>query len=228
MSKEIMEFGFELKQDSITDDGVFEGYASTFGGEPDSYGDIVMPGAFSKTLAEGGKTGFGVAMLWQHDSRKPLGVWLSLIEDKKGLAVQGQLARTQLGQEARELMKMGALKGLSFGYDVIDSAREINDDDQRIRYLKELALWEVSPVTFPANTRSNITVVKAIEEASTERELETALREAGLSKKTAQYVVTLCKPSLRESGKADGSLSAVLTALQIANIESKLLSTKTF
>jgi len=58
---------------------------------------------------------------------------------------------------------------------------------------------KISPVTFPAKVNANITKVKAITKANTERELEKALRESGLSKADAQYVVKLSKPSLRES-----------------------------
>ena len=61
-------------------------------------------------------------------------------------------------------------------------------------------------MVFPANTRAGVTAVKAIENATTVRELERALRDAGLSKNAAQYVVKLCRPSLREAGVEESAI----------------------
>lgn len=199
--KEYLDVPFEIKADTILDDGTFEGYGSMFGGEPDSYGDVVLKGAFTETLKNRGRNGFGVAMLWQHDPKQPIGVYKSIEEDKKGLHLIGKLTRgVQKADEAHLLMKDDALKGLSIGYDVIDY--EIVDDkklNKRTRYLKKLELWEISPVTFPALVRAQITNVKeAIRAATGERELERALREAGLSDGLAKDVVFMCKPYLRE------------------------------
>ncbi|RJX18952.1 MAG: HK97 family phage prohead protease [Desulforudis sp.] len=214
-------FPFELKADGLDETGTFSGYASMFGGKPDTYGDIVDAGAFAETLAKGGRNGTGVAMLWQHRSDEPLGVWDEIVEDKKGLKVSGRLAMaTQRGREAHELMKMGAIRGLSIGYDALDFYYETpKGNDQKIRHLKKVELWEISPVTFPALTRAQIAVVKGLREARTERELERALREAGLSRQDALYLAGLCRTSLRESG-AEGArgLEAVAAALRGVNL----------
>jgi len=217
MKKEYLDFPFELKKEDVQENGFFKGYASTFNDEPDSYGDIVVPGAFSKTLEKGGRNGFGVAMLWQHNQQQPIGVWHSILEDKKGLQVEGQLAmKTQIGSEAYELMKMGAVKGLSFGYDVVDHDFS---KDRKIRFLKGVDLWEISPVTFPANRSARIDSVKALlEGARTERELEAALRDAGLTKGQAFYIVKLCRPSLRDL-RMDSTerMNKILQALRSIN-----------
>lgn len=204
---------FEINQKDITDTGVFEGFGSTFGGKPDSYGDIIKEGAFSETLKKGGRNGNGVAMLWQHKSDNPIGVYSKIVEVQKGLAVTGQLAlEVQQGKEAYILMKMGALNGLSIGWDLLrDSDGNRFEDsfemskNNKIRYLKRLELWEISPVTFPANTRATITSVKAvIEEAKNIREFENALREEGnLSIQAAKYIASLCKPKLEEKWNKD-------------------------
>lgn len=201
--KEYKDVAFDVKAEDIDTQGFFKGYASTFGGPPDAYGDIIEEGAFAQSLTKGGRNGTGVRMLWQHDPKQPIGVWRELAENKKGLKVTGQLAiETQLGHDAYVLMKMGALDGLSIGYDVVEY--EI-DGKREQRLLKKVNLWEISPVTFPANTRSTITNVKGmIEEADNERDLERALREAGLSINAAKYVVKLARPSLREA-KAERS-----------------------
>ena len=79
----------------------------------DSYGDIVAPGAFKKTISDvmtGAKA--WPAMLLQHGDdtsagRSPIGIWTSMEEDSTGLQLQGKLAvKTRRGSEAYELLKM--------------------------------------------------------------------------------------------------------------------------
>ena len=202
-----IEVPLEIKSDDISDNGIFSGYASTFGGKADSYGDVIVEGAFTDSIRRGGRNGNGVAMLWQHDYTNPIGVWTDFLENKTGLKVTGQLAlKAQKGADAYELMKIGALKGLSIGWDfqrdehgkVLADAYEY-DEKKKKRYLKKIDLWEISPVTFPANTRATITSVKSlVENAKNERELESALRdECNLSHNAAKYIVSLCKDKLQ-------------------------------
>jgi hypothetical protein len=207
-----LDFTLEIKQEDVKENGVFTGYASTFGGEPDSYGDVVENGAFKSSIGNGGRNRNGISLLWQHDHKQPIGVWQQLVEDSRGLAVQGQLALdVQLGKEAHSLMKIGAVKGLSIGYDTVDY--EYNQET-KIRTLKEVNLWEISLVTFPANVHSSITGVKAFEEAQTIREFERALRDAGLSSRQAVYVISLCKDSFNES-RRDCESYNVAKAIQL-------------
>lgn len=119
MTSERLSPAVAFKATSIDKAGVFTGYGSTFGGVPDSYGDVVAPGAFSKTLASGRP----VAMLWCHNSAAPIGRWLSIAEDREGLKVEGKLTlATQLGAEAHALMRDEAV-GLSIGYRVPAAVR---------------------------------------------------------------------------------------------------------
>src|ERR1700744_2098875 len=102
-------------------EGIFTGYASVFG-KLDSQNEIVAPGAFARTLNAWRQQGRRPAMLWMHDPAQPIGLWLSIRQDTNGLAVEGRLALgTQKGREAYELLKMGALSGLSIGYRVVAS-----------------------------------------------------------------------------------------------------------
>jgi uncharacterized protein len=162
-------------------EGVIEGYGSVFG-NVDSYGDIVVAGAFADTL----KSGRAPAMLWQHDPGEPIGVWTEVREDKRGLVVTGQLALgTQRGREALELIRMGALSGLSIGFSTVRSSF---DEQTGVRSLLELDLWEVSPVTFPANEAARITSAKS-DTIKTVRDFERALRdELGFSKGAATAI----------------------------------------
>lgn len=205
-NKNFLEIPFEIKTEDIQENGIFTGYASTFGGKPDSHGDVIRRGAFSSTIIKGGRNGNGIPMLWMHNAEEPIGIWLEIVENDKGLKVVGQLAlEVQKGKEAYELLKLGAIKGLSIGWDVprdsdgnvLDGAIE-RDEKKRIRYLNKVDLWEISLVSFPSNRRAIITSVKdAIEKATNERELEKALRdECNLSSSASKYVVSLVKDTL--------------------------------
>jgi HK97 family phage prohead protease len=146
---------FALK--ALSADGGFRGYGSVFG-VVDAMSDVVAPNAFDRSLAAHRRANTMPAMLWQHDSRRPIGVWQNIAEDKAGLRVDGQLAlRTQSGAEAYELLKLGALNGLSIGYLAVASSL---DERTGRRTLTEIDLWEVSLVTFPANPAARVTAIK--------------------------------------------------------------------
>lgn len=173
-------FGLDVK--SVTEAGVIEGYASVFGGAPDSYGDIIAPGAFAQTLTEHKRAGTMPLMLWGHDaSQPPIGNWDDMAEDGKGLWVQGSVdLEDPMGLRVHRALKRKAMKGLSIGYET----RESENDDKRpgVRILKEVKLWEVSPVNFPAQPRAAVDTVKSIVRAGklpTLPEFEDFLREAG-------------------------------------------------
>ncbi len=130
---------------SVTDDAVIEGYASLFG-QVDQGSDVVQRGAYRGSLDRLARAGQRVKMLWQHDPAQPIGVWDEVREDDKGLWVKGRLLEsTQKGREAAELIRAGAMDGLSIGYRTKRAVK--NDKGQRV--LTELELWEVSLVTFP-------------------------------------------------------------------------------
>lgn len=238
METKYIDCPFEIKAEDVSDKGVFTGYGSTFGGKPDAYGDVIIEGAFSETLEKGGRNATGVAMLWQHQSNSPIGVWKQIEQNKKGLKVTGELIlEVQQAKEAFALMKKGALKGLSIGWDfmrdsdgnILDDAYEINEK-KRIRLLKRLELWEISPVTFPANTRATITNVKnIIQNAKNERELEEAFREElRVSNSTAKYLVSLVKPVISKQWKTDKrdkskELTEIVNIIKKLNIDLKLL-----
>lgn len=153
--------------------GTFEGYGSIFK-NTDLGNDVIMPGAFTKSLANTGAK--GVKLLYQHKSDMPIGVFDEISEDSSGLRVKGRLAlNTQAGREAYELMKMGALDGLSIGFRVNPKAIEY-DNKKRTRYIKEVDLMEISLVTFPMNPKARIRSVKG--ESLSIREWESGLRDA--------------------------------------------------
>jgi HK97 family phage prohead protease len=146
-----------LRVKALGGDGIFTGYASVFG-ELDQQNEIVTAGAFTRTLAKWRRQNRTPALLWMHDPTQPIGIWQSIREDSSGLLVEGRLAlRTQKGGEAYELLKLGALTGLSIGYRVVTSQI---DAKRKARLLTDVDLFEVSLVTFPANEAARVSEVK--------------------------------------------------------------------
>lgn len=135
--------------------GVIEGYASLFN-VTDSGGDVVIQGAFARSLKKRGVR--GVKMLWQHQPREPIGSWLSLVENARGLKVTGQLdLSVQRGRETLSLIRSGAVDGLSIGFRTVLSD---TSDSSGVRRLQEVDLWEISVVTFPMLEKARITDLK--------------------------------------------------------------------
>jgi HK97 family phage prohead protease len=143
---------WEVKR--LQEDGAFAGYASVFG-HIDSQLDMVLPGAFRKTLA---KRGADIKLLWQHNVQEPIGIFTRIEEDERGLYVEGRLLlEVQKAREAYSLLKAGAVRGLSIGY--VASRFSVHEETD-VRRISELELYEISLVTFPANDKAQITQVK--------------------------------------------------------------------
>ena len=172
----------------------FSGYGAVFG-NVDADGDLILPGAFQKSLAQAqaGHTPWPV-MLLQHGGGRldagdlnPIGVWTDLREDEVGLRVSGALADTARGREVYALMKMTprpAIDGLSIGYVAREWESSRTPDPPR-RRLTRLDLVEISPVTFPANARARVDQVKGTVEREVIETLAALLRRNITSIKTA-------------------------------------------
>ncbi len=152
----------ELKRASValarvSEAGVFEGYASVFG-VVDTANDEVMRGAFTDTLQRRGPR--GVKMLWQHQPFEPIGTWLSIAEDARGLKVVGRLdLAVARAREALALMRSGAVDGLSIGF---RTERAATDQKSGVRRLQRIDLWEISIVTFPALPQARIGALEQV------------------------------------------------------------------
>lgn len=182
----------------------FEGYGS-ISGNVDLGGDIVMPGAFQKSLSEHKADGTLPVMFWMHQPDKVPGRWTEMREDSNGLYVKGELADTPLGNEMKTLLDMKAVRGLSIGY----AAEKIDFDRKGNRLLQECKLFEVSIVSLAMNPMAKIKsaelrISESGEYVPTEDEqqeairiaiaegkknAERSLRDAGYSRKTAQSIV---------------------------------------
>ncbi len=155
--KDILYSKFEMKAMSEPQDGfaTFTGYASVFD-YTDSQMDVVKKGAFQQSIINRKN----VKMLWQHDAHQPIGLYPVMQEDGKGLYVEGQICLDAAkGKECYALMKQGAIDSLSIGFMTKDY--EI-DKKTGIRAIKAVDLYEISPVTFPANDMAMIDNVKSI------------------------------------------------------------------
>src|SRR5690606_15643106 len=149
---------FEAK--AVKADGSFEGYASLFGTE-DLGRDVVMPGAFRKSLLKRGAR--GVKLLYQHEPNEVIGTWEEIKEDARGLL----LTDVRRAREVLTLMRAGAVDGLSIGYHVVKAE---TDRANGARRLIEVDLWEISVVTFPMLPAARVSAVK--EGRPTTREFE--------------------------------------------------------
>jgi uncharacterized protein len=222
------EFGLrEVKLAQDAAEGMkFSGYGAVFN-NIDSYGDLILPGAFAESLASARTTGNWPAMLSQHggygmtaDDMTPIGIWTELSEDGVGLRVEGVLADTQRGRDAYTLLKTQprpAFNGLSIGYVAKKFTARTKPEEPR-RKLEAIELYEVSLVTFPANPKSRISQVKSAT-GLTITDAERALRDAGFSRTEAKALVAggFKSLGLRDAGLGDqatAALSQLISAIK--------------
>jgi HK97 family phage prohead protease len=149
------------------EDGQFIGYASIFG-NIDSYGDVMMPGAFANTLAEWEKSGNSLPVLYGHNMMDPefnIGHVLEAAEDETGLKVRSQLdLDSPKGAAAYRGVKGKRISQMSFAYDVVRGGPATRDGVD-VFEIHEVKLYEVSLVLIGANQETSILAVKAAAEA---------------------------------------------------------------
>lgn len=209
------DFGLEIK--AADEDGVIEGYGSTFGGEPDSYGDIMVRGAFAESLEKHKLAGTMPLMLWGHESYSPpIGNWTDMKEDRQGLWVKGQIDLDDpMGARVHRALKRKSMRGLSIGYETIE--KRADPKRAGIQFLEKVDLWEVSAVNFPANRRAGVVSIKNIraDGLPTLPDFEGFLREAGFSKTEAAAIAGKGLSHLlrSESGSAPDAVKALRAAV---------------
>jgi HK97 family phage prohead protease len=157
---------FEVKEIVSVADGGWEiaGYASTFGGEPDSYGDVIVRGAFAESIAKRKPKFF-----FEHHT--PIGNTLEIREDDRGLFGRFSIIDTTAGTDAYKLAKAGVLDAMSIGY----FAEEYEYRADGVRLLQKIDLPEISAVAIPANRNAVITDVKSFDRHSSD--VQVAVRE---------------------------------------------------
>lgn len=207
---------FNLKIKAVQEDGFFSGYGAVFG-NVDWYNDVILPGAFVKSLEKWAEKNKMPPVLWNHNDGEPIGVYTNIYEDEKGLFVEGRLLIDDVprAKSTHALLKAGAIDGLSIGY----KTKKANQQTNGIRELIELDLGEISIVTMPANEESLITSVKSkLEdgELPTLPEFEKFLRESGFSKSQATAIAGKgLRHLLSESEGEKFQAKSILNALNI-------------
>ena len=174
--------------------GTFTGYASVYG-NIDRVGDIVVKGAFNEALAKKKK----IKVLWQHDTKQPIGLITDLTEDDHGLSFKARLVMdVPQARDAYHLLKAGVIDTTSIGYEVPKGGSEqgtVTDPDtkatRKIRRLKNIRLHEISLVTMAANESACVTGVKSENgDLPSLSDFEKWLREeAGFSRAEAKCVI---------------------------------------
>ena len=168
------------------------GYASVFGGV-DSYNDTIVKGAYSQVIEKMASGEMRMPKMFvNHKSWDiPVGKWTRLVEDEKGLYVEGELTP---GNPQAEVIKAGmiheTIDGISIGFQIGDYEM-VQKGDQTLRLIKSIKeLPEVSIVTYPADdaARVDLTSVKSsLDNVKTIRDFEKFLREvAGFSNSLAR------------------------------------------
>jgi HK97 family phage prohead protease len=223
MNLNFIEVPFEIK--SVKDDDeffTFEGMASTFG-NIDLVDDMIVKGAFEKSLAE--RT---PVILWQHNTNEPIGMPIEIREQNDGLFLKAKMPKDDDLVKGRVMpqIRIGSVRKMSIGYSVKES-----DIDGDIRILKQIDLFEISLVTFPANPKASVTGFKQhgkmysiddVEHIDNVKDLREFFKQSDVFTKQAREhiinkFVNLGDPGSQKSLSDSGSLLAVQSAFETLN-----------
>jgi HK97 family phage prohead protease len=153
---------FELK---AQDNGTVAGYFSTYDETPDSYGDIIKPGAFTETIKKRAESGHPFPLCFNHDFSAVIGAVKTIEDRENGPYIEAEFLDTAQAQDVRKMLQSGAIYQFSFAYDVL--GWEEPSPEQRkqgiFNILTKLEVFEVSVVTVPANQNAKVTEVKSSE-----------------------------------------------------------------
>ena len=145
-------------------EGQFTAYASVFG-NVDSYGDVVVKGAFANDLVRWEKSGNPIPLLFGHNMSDPdfnIGYVVKAEEDNVGLKVTAQLdLENPKAKQVYRMLKGKRIDQMSFAYDVIDGAPAVVDG-QDVYEIRDMKIYEVSVVTVGANQETEILSVKQL------------------------------------------------------------------
>lgn len=196
---------FELK---AGDNGIVEGYASTWTKTPDSYGDIVIKGAFTETLKKRKATGHPFPLCFNHDFDQIIGAVAEAEEDDFGLKIKASFLNTALAQEKRELVKEGIVWQFSFAYSVLGSEEPTAEEKKQgiFQKLTKLDLYEVSLVPVPANQTAIVTEIKNDSEVETkevEVEEKSGRRNSKKDADAIKQAITLLQSVLDDADESD-------------------------
>lgn len=154
--------GLASFKDADVSKGIVTGYFASFGNK-DADGDIILKGAFARTLKENGPQSAKprIKHLFNHDATKPLGKLMMLVEDEKGLYYESQIGTHALGKDFLKMVESGLISEHSIGFKTIKEDKKTDAN-----YMHELKLWEGSSLTaWGANEETPLTGMKSLEKA---------------------------------------------------------------
>ena len=162
MSHLYKSFELKAKEDET---GLIAGFFSTYDETPDSYGDIVRPGAFTETIKKRLDSGHPFPLCFNHDFSKIIGYVTKIEDTEKGPYIEAKFLDTQLAQDVRKMLQSGAIYQFSFAYDVLGYEKPTDEQKKAGIYniLTKLEVFEISVVTVPANQNAVVTEVKSAE-----------------------------------------------------------------
>src|SRR5260221_185620 len=180
-SRPLIRRAFPIRQFKALDEqhGIFSGYLAVFGNEdqvwanPATNGDIIEPGAFTKTLSDmrsrqKSRVGAGLPsghylmpIFWKHDDKDAIGAFTVLREDKVGLYFEAELdLDIEQGRRAYSGLTRGYIPGMSFGYFTIRATY----DSQGRRHLKQLSVFEGTVTPIPMNDEALVLEIKDLDD----------------------------------------------------------------
>jgi len=151
------EFRVERREDGKK---LIRGHAAVFNVETDLgwFRERIAPGAFRESIETD-----DVRALFNHDSNFVLGRnkagTLVMREDERGLYVEIDPPDTQAARDLVTSIERGDISQMSFGFQTIKESWESGENEKKdLRTLEKVKLWDVSPVTFPAYTDTDVAV----------------------------------------------------------------------
>ena len=191
---------------SNEDAGTISGYFATYDRIPDSYGDVIAPGAFTETLEKRKESGHPFPLCWNHDLDQIIGKVNDIEDTDKGPHMTASFFDTQLAQEKREIVKSGVVYQFSFAYDVLEAGPVELEDGVKANELRKLDLFEVSIVPIPANQNAVVTEIKsdAPEAKAEEPEVKAGRRNRKSDEDIIKQIISLANQLLDdEANEAD-------------------------
>ena len=179
--------------------------------------DRTLDGAYQESIDKHKKNGTMPKMFWMHNKYGlPVGTWLEMKEDSKGLFMRGKLADTTMGRDIQVLAKDGALDSFSIGYRVIE---EKWNSEKRCNDLIKLDIVETSWVTYACNEESRLQEIKShLEEGKlpTKAELREILDSVGwLSKRQIEKITAFYQPGDNDDEKELQELADLLAKSEL-------------
>lgn len=180
---------FEMKADEA---GKIAGFFSTYEKTPDSYGDIIEPGAFTKTIEKRRESGHPFPLCWNHDFSAVIGA-VEVEEKERGPFCEGSFIETEQAQDVRKMVQSGAVYQFSFAYDVLKRRDPTAEEEKAgvLNVLQEVEVYEISVVTVPANQNAQITEIKTAPEPETKQGRRNSRKDAEVIKQIRDLAQSL-------------------------------------